>query len=143
MITPLIKAACKDYILTTRMSVADFKALKDVRGSTRSKTKYRNTRVQVDGFWFDSKLEAARYDSLVLLRKSGEVRWFICQVPFRLPGGIIYRADFLIVWAAEDCSAVTVEDCKGARTRTSINKIKQVEAIYGIKVQIITRKNVR
>jgi hypothetical protein len=101
--------------------------------------------VQVDGFWFDSKLEAAYYDSLKLQRKAGAIRWFIMQVPFRLPGGIIYRADFLIVWNDETTGGeyVTVADCKGAMTRTSLNKLKQVGELYGIKVKIITRKNLR
>jgi len=126
---------------TDRLSLADFKALHN--GSKRA-SKYGNTRVKVDGFTFDSKLEAARYDELKLLRKAGEVRWFIMQAPFKLPGNIIYRADFLVVWNAGcDYDRVVAEDCKGCKTRVSINKIKTVEAIYGIKVQIITRSNVR
>jgi uncharacterized protein DUF1064 len=124
----------------TVMSVADWKALQ----RNEVPTKYGNKRVVVDGWPFDSKLEAARYSELKLLRKSGAVKWFICQVPFRLPGGIIYRADFVVVWAASSPEPkdeqVTVEDCKGARTSVSINKIKQVEELYGIKVTIITRK---
>lgn len=141
--------------MTERMSLSDFKA------GMKKPAKYRNTRVMVDGWPFDSKLEAARYDELKTLRRVGAVAWFLCQVPFRLPGGIIYRADFLVVWSHAavvkmgDCAGVaifadsigkdfvTVEDCKGARTRVSINKIKTVEAIYGIKVTIVTRKTVR
>ncbi len=135
--------------MTDRLSLADWKAQQAAAHGFKRGNKYKNHRVFVDGFWFDSKLEAARYDELKLLRKSGEIAWFICQAPFRLPGGIIYRADFLVVWMDDSEFgrppefSVSVEDCKGARTRTSINKIKQVEAIYGIKVSVITRSNVR
>ena len=62
------------------------------------------------------------------------------QVPFDLPGGIIYRCDFFVI-APE--SPPVIEDCKGHMTRVSINKIKQVEDIYGVKVNIITRKELR
>jgi hypothetical protein len=119
------------------MSVAEYRA-----GQTAKPRKYRNHRVEVDGWVFDSKLEARRYEELKLARKIGFVDWFIAQVPFRLPGGIIYRADFVVVWSAKSNigHCVRVEDCKGARTRVSINKIKQVEAIYGIKIDIITAK---
>ena len=106
--------------------------------------KYRNIRVEVDGRKFDSKLEAKRYEELKQLGQLGQVAWFTTQVPFRLPGGIIYRADFLVVWGPNPgAGGVTVEDCKGARTRVSINKIKQVEEIYGFKVEIITRERYR
>ena len=125
--------------MSARWTLADVKALQS-RGQVKSSSnKYNAKRTQVDGWWFDSKLEAARYDELKTLRRAGELLWFLCQVPFRLPGGIIYRADFLNVWRER----VTVEDCKGAMTRTSLNKIKQVEEIYGIKIELITRSNVR
>lgn len=124
-----------------RMSIAEYKAAKS--------PKYRNKRTVVDGRALDSKLEAARYQELKKLQAVGAVKWFITQAPFRLPGGIIYRADFLVVWLhgldpmnrPTHHEPVTVEDCKGARTRVSINKIKQVEEIYGIKVHIITKRS--
>lgn len=124
----------------SRMSLADYR-LMSASGAKRV-NKYNAKRTEVDGIWFDSKLEAARYVELRALEKSGHIAWFIRQVPFDLPGGIKYRADFLIVWHIWDPYQTrnpTVEDCKGARTRVSINKIKQVEAIYGIKIDIITR----
>lgn len=102
-----------------------------------------------DGMRFDSKLERDRYLYWRKLRKAGAVLWFTRQVPFWLPGNIIWRADFLIAqqwagdsrWAGND--PIRVEDCKGVMTRVSINKIKQVEALYGIKVHIVKRENMR
>ena len=99
--------------------------------------KYRNVPTVVDGMRFDSKAEARRYGELKLLRHAGEVRWFIRQAPFHLPGGIRYVADFLIAWSD---SRITVEDVKGVLTRVSANKIKQVRALYGIDVQIVGRQ---
>lgn len=122
--------------MTETLSVAEWK--RQLHAPVR---KYRNIRVEVDGRKFDSKLEVKRYEELKHLAAIGEVLWFTCQVPFRLPGGVIYRADFLVVW--NRLQGVTVEDCKGARTRVSINKIKQVEELYGFKVQIITRERYR
>jgi hypothetical protein len=69
------------------------------------------------------------------LQAAGEVLWFLCQVPFRLPGHITYRADFLVVW--KDFRFPQVEDCKGFMTQVSALKIKQVEAIYNITVTLI------
>ena len=124
--------------MTAHMSVEEFKAL----AVPPKRLKYGNKRTEVDGFMFDSKLEVQRYEELKLARRMGFVEWFICQAPFRLVGGIIYRADFLVVWSAKSNigHTVTVEDCKGCRTRLSITKIKQVEELYGLKVTIITRR---
>ena len=120
------------------MSVAEFR---QIQGKQRP-NKYGNKRMVVDGWPFDSKLEASRYEELKLARTLGFVEWFICQAPFRLPGGITYRADFLVLWSARSNigRVVTVEDCKGAMTRLALNKIKQVEELYGLKVDLIRRR---
>lgn len=119
---------------TEHMSVAEFKA------SKLKAPKYGNAKNVVDGIKFDSKLESDRYLELKTYRQIGVVRWFTMQVPFRLPGGLTYRADFVVVWnGSQGGPDVSVEDCKGFMTRVSINKIKQVEEIYGFKVDIITK----
>jgi hypothetical protein len=106
------------------------------------KPKFGNVKVTVDGIVFDSKLEAKRYGQLQLLRKAGKVSWFIRQPVFDL-NGVIYRGDFLIVWAPDGSLdgprglKVTVEDCKGFQTRESKNKLKQVKALYGIVVLLV------
>jgi hypothetical protein len=122
--------------LPSRLSIAEYKA--QAAQPAKRQPKYRNKRTEVDGWMFDSKLEAGRYLELKDLRRAGAIAWFLSQVPFRLPGGIIYRADFLVVWH-DPMQRVTIEDCKGCRTRVSLNKIKTVEEIYGITVQIIDR----
>lgn len=93
--------------------------------------KYHNIRTEVDGLKFSSKKEARRYETLKLAKLGGVVLWFIRQPSFDLPGGIRYRADFLVVW---DDGKVSVEDVKGMKTETYKLKKKQVEALYGIKI---------
>lgn len=101
--------------------------------------KYRNVPTVVDGMRFDSKIEARRYEKLKLLRGMGEVQWFTRQVPFHLPGGVRYVADFLVVWRD---GSVGVEDCKGMDTPMSKLKRKQVLELYGVEVRILTRGDV-
>lgn len=98
--------------------------------------KYRNEPVVVDGIRFDSKLEARYYEQLKLRRAAGEVAWFTRQVPFYLPGGVVYRADFLVALAA---GGVDVVDTKGVDTKESRNKRRQVKAIYGVDVRLVRK----
>lgn len=99
--------------------------------------KYRNEpAASADGKRFDSKLERDYHDQLVLRWKAGDVRWFIRQVPFELEGGVVYRADFLVVTSAGD---VEVVDTTGLMTQVKANKLKQMKARYGIEVQIVRK----
>lgn len=100
--------------------------------------KYRNEPIIVDGYRFDSKLEARYYGEVKLRQRAGYVAWFIRQVRFDLPGRVIYRADFLEVLAE---GRVVVTDCKGRDTQSSINKRKQVYALYGVQVQLWTGRS--
>lgn len=124
---------------TERMSVAAYKT-----GKVKA-NKYSAQAIVEDEHRFDSKLERDRYLYWKNLWQIGAIAWFTRQVPFYLPGGIIWRADFVVVNLHDTIArerfgdAVIVEDCKGTMTRVSINKIKQVEAIYGFQVQIIKR----
>ena len=101
--------------------------------------KYRNTPTiykSIQGFErrYDSKKEATHAAHLDHLIKCGPVSWWLPQVSIPLPGGVIYRADFLVMWRASGPSFV---DVKGRDTQASINKRKQVKALYGITVEIV------
>lgn len=96
--------------------------------------KYRNTPTVVDGIRFDSKLEARCYQWLFLQWKAGEVLWFVRQVNFDLPGGIKYRADFVVVGR----QGVLVVDAKGIVTPDCRNKVKLMKATYDIEVVLWT-----
>lgn len=99
------------------------------------RAKYGNARTVVDGVRFDSKKEAARYETLKRLKEAGEVLWFATQPQFVLEGGVVYRADFVVAWKG---GRVSVEDVKSeatARDKSYRIKKKQVEARYGIRVE--------
>lgn len=106
-------------------------ALERIAGA--SPRKYCNEPTTVDGYRFDSKLEARCFQELRLRRMAGEVLWFTRQVPFELPGGVRYRADFLAVLRG---GGVEVIDATGFVTSTKKLKLKQVKAIYGVEVQL-------
>jgi hypothetical protein len=86
---------------------------------------------ECDGIKFRSKKERKRYLELMALRHAGEVKYFLMQVPFRLPGNTKYLLDFLVFWKSGD---VTCEDVKGMRTAMYIMKKKQVEALYPVTI---------
>lgn len=100
----------------------------------KGRSKYGSTATVVDGIRFSSKKEAKRYGELKLLQERGEVLWFIMQAPFRLPGGTVYRADFLVVWSDVLHKHVTVEDVKGFKTPIYRLKKREVEHQYGITI---------
>jgi hypothetical protein len=61
-----------------------------------SEQKYSNKKVEHAGHWFDSKLEAALYDLLVLRERAGEIRDLSHQpgTVFLSAARIQYRPDF-------------------------------------------------
>lgn len=95
------------------------------------KHKFRAIPTELDGIKFASRKEARRYRELRLLEKSGELLFFLRQVPFHLPANVKYVCDFLCFWKDD---TVTIEDVKGIKTPLYVLKKKQVEAIYPIEI---------
>lgn len=100
------------------------------------KHKYKAIPTTIDGKRYDSKLEAKYAQKLEILKKSGEIIFFLRQVPFDLPGNVKYRVDFVEFW---DNGEVIFTDCKGMDTPVSTLKIKQVEDLYPIKINIFRK----
>lgn len=105
------------------------------------KHKYGAKRTEIDCIKFDSKIEAKYYQALKLHQKSGSLLFFLRQTPFHLPGGIKYVCDFTEFWAPtkDDQGSVVFTDVKGYDTPVSKLKRKQVEDLYGIKINIVTK----
>lgn len=103
------------------------------------RSKYGAIPTVVDGIRFDSKLEARYYEQLKLRQAAGEVSFWLRQVPFHLPGGVIYRVDFQVHLAN---GRVEWIDCKGVETKEFRIKIKQVHACYPVRVVIVTRRDI-
>lgn len=91
--------------------------------------KYKNKKTIIDGFEFDSKLEARHYSELKLLLKAKVIseltlqKVFLLQDKFKYNGKlertITYVADFYYIKNGEEY----VIDCKGFRT--DVYKIKR------------------
>lgn len=99
-------------------------------------SKYRNTKVVLDGVTFDSKAEASRFASLKLRERIGEITDLELQVRFPLVVNgqkvTTYVADFR--YREADTGAVIVEDVKGVRTPVYRLKKKLMRAVHGIEV---------
>ncbi len=105
-------------------------------------SKYHNVRRVYEGQPYDSKAELAFEMRLRLLKAQGQVAFWLHQVPFRLKSGIVYRLDFLVMIPDRPRNCVwsyrpAFVDIKGYLTSTSRVKIREVEAIYGIKIELI------
>lgn len=100
-------------------------------------SKYHAVKVKLDGYTFDSKAEATRYQELCLMQRSGDVLGeIVVHPPFQIEvnGKKIcrYEADFQYVSAATH--GMIYEDVKGVRTPVYRLKKKLVEACYGITI---------
>lgn len=106
----------------------------------RKPPKYRNQRVDLDGFTFDSKREAARYAELKMLQKAGLIRDLELQPRFSVSIGgrhyCSYKADFRYFDVKAGCSIV--EDVKSpatAKERSYRLRKKAAELEHGIVVR--------
>lgn len=130
---------------------------------TPKRSKYGAQRTTVDGITFASRKEAKRYGELRLLERAGDIRGLRVQPrypivingqPVKYPSGraLVYVADFSYYDVKR--GATVVEDVKGIRktprapgvkkprhegTDTDASQIKRalVEAIYGIRVEVL------
>ena len=125
------------------------------RGWRRNGTKYNATKVVYDGITFDSKREAARYQVLKFLERSGEISNLRLQVEYELIPNqyrteerygkngrrlkdkqvllerkCCYVADF--VYTDNKTGETVVEDCKGMRVEPYQVKKKLMLWVHGI-----------
>lgn len=107
------------------------------RETVKKRSKYGNTRKEVDGIVFDSIKEANRYRELKLLLKAGAIGLLELQVPFELNQGgthsLKYIADFVYLDALT--GQKIVEDAKGHRTREYLKKRRLMLKIHNIKIK--------
>ena len=112
-------------------------------------SKYNNKKVQIDGYVFDSALEAKRYRQLVLLERAKVIKNLQLQVPFLLQEGfrkngktyrkIEYIADFVY----EENGKTVVEDTKGVKTDVFKMKQKLFERKYpDLSIKIVTKEDI-
>lgn len=100
------------------------------------RSKYGNRRVEIDGLKFDSQHEADVYFGELLPGwKAGAYKLLARQVPFDLPGGIKYVADFVTVDTEGNVAVIDAKSAITRKNRVYINKKKQMRAIWGIEIQ--------
>jgi len=103
-----------------------------IRMGDKKSSKYKNVRTDYNGEIYDSKHESNRAAELVLMARAKEVVQVFEQVPFRLPGNRVYKADFVILWPD---GTWTVEDAKGVRTPEYKIKRDLMLDTWGIKIK--------
>lgn len=103
----------------------------------KKKSKYGNSKKEVDRIVFDSVKEAKRYKELKLLIKAGAIGQLELQVPFELNNGgthsLKYIADFVYINAIT--GEKVVEDAKGYRTKEYRKKKRLMKKVHNIKIK--------
>jgi hypothetical protein len=96
--------------------------------------KFNAKRTSVDNISFSSKKESLWYQKIKHRQDVGEVLFFLTQVPFRLPGNTKYLLDFMVF-----CADGTVQliEVKGMKTPMGNLKVKQVEDLYGVMIEVV------
>lgn len=116
------------------VSVEEYRAL--LEAEAKRKHKYGAVPLTVDGHYFDSTAEAARYGELLLLEREGEIADIAVHPTFRLEvNGILictYEGDFR--YRVIETGAVVTEDVKGHRTESYKLKRQLMRAVLGITI---------
>lgn len=98
--------------------------------------KYRNKKVQIDMYVFDSIAESKRYKELVLLQRAGKITElqlqpkFLLQESFRKNGKTYRKIEYIADFMYEENGQVIVEDVKGKETEVFRLKHKLFEKKY-------------
>lgn len=98
--------------------------------------KFRAKPVSTDEAYFSSTLEYRYSVALNLRVKSGEILFYLAQVPFRLPGKKKYLLDFMEFHSNGE---IICTEVKGLDTPIGKLKIDQVEAIYPVKINLVRK----
>lgn len=130
-------------IANTKVGLANSGKAADLWASKKTKkSKYNNIKVEIDGINFDSMGEGERYVHLKRFARIGKIRDLRLQVAYELTptlrneaGKVTHRAmnyvaDFVYFDIKKDCEVV--EDYKGRRTQSYIDKSKQMAHKYNI-----------
>lgn len=137
---------------TEHMSIQQYRAEIGVDNGAKPvrDSKYNAKPCVIDGNRFPSKIEAAYYLWALDMQRSGEISYFLRQVPIYLPGGIRYVFDFLLFEARSILDQSEVPrgwhkyiDVKGHETKEFKMKRNQVHAIYPqIFIHCVTRPQI-
>lgn len=105
-----------------------------------SQSKHRAVICEADHIKFPSKKHRAHYLLLKAMQQAGEIKWFIREIPFDLPGhyenGRVVRhyVDF-VVCLPDD--RFRYQEVKGRDLAMGKLKRVQVEELYKIKIEVV------
>ena len=99
-------------------------------------SKYHAVKTKLDGYTFDSKKEAARYQELKLLEQAGKITRLEIHPEYYLWVNSMQVCKYIADFRYIDCEVggQVVEDVKGVKTAVYRLKKKLMKAIYGIEV---------
>lgn len=107
-------------------------------------SKYKNKKVQIDMYVFDSIAESRRYKELALLEKAGEIEnlqlqpKFLLQESFKKNGKTYRKIEYIADFMYEEKGQVIIEDVKGKETEVFKLKHKLFEKKYpGLELRVI------
>lgn len=123
----------KDYEARTGLKVKDPGAPSPPRTEKR-RNKYNARRTEYNGRVYDSAHEAEVAQQMDFRLRAGDIRGWIPQVEFALPGGVKYRADFVVL---RNDGRYDVVDAKSDATRkdkTYRIKRRQMKEVLGIEI---------
>ena len=98
--------------------------------------KYRNKKIQIDMYVFDSIAESRRYKELALLQQAGKITElqlqpkFLLQESFRKNGKTYRKIEYIADFMYEENNKIIVEDVKGKETEVFKLKRKLFEKKY-------------
>lgn len=98
------------------------------------KHKFKAKKIELDGINFSSKLEGRWYSIIKEMKESGELLFFLRQVPFHLPGNVVYRADFMLFYTDGNTE---IWECKGFETPEWRIKKQLVESLYPVEIKVV------
>ena len=75
--------------------------------------KYNAKKTEVDGFKFDSKKEAERYQYLKVLLNNGEIEDLELQPPFKISVNGKFICKYIADFRYKDRGKIVIEDVKG------------------------------
>ena len=113
-------------------------------------SKYKNKKVQIDMFVFDSIAESKRYKQLALLAITGKIKnlklqpRFLLQESFIKNGKSYRKVEYVADFMYEEDRKIIVEDVKGKETEVFKLKHKLFEYNYPeLEFKIIKAKEVK
>ncbi len=101
-----------------------------IRKKPKGESKYKNTRVEVDGKKFASKAEANRYLELKQLESKGWIKDLVLQPRFPLIVAGVKVCTYVADFQYEQDGETVTEDVKGMMTDVFKIKAKLYAALY-------------